>query len=610
MKLFSRSTFQGKLLVLFLLFSILPLTVVALIVYQTVRDRYESALQVSFRESALLQEKLITSFFENTTVLVRSIAAQDILLSEIEKAGSGEAFDNSEVFVSLSSVRRENPFIEKLYILNASGNVIVSTALSEVESSLANDPAFYVPIRERTSYTGRVTTSSFGKRIFTVSAPLVKKGDNSIVGVLVMELNTSIISTVMKTDATLHEQRTQEDARDQSVPRSFVVDADGYLLTWLPDIGFSDRIQTLPVLRCQSQHLGSEGLWDSYNGKQALGVSRCMSFGDFSWTLVVEQDASDAFAVSQQLGLVIISITLVVGLILIFVIIAISHSVTDPIRILQRGAKELGQGNFGYRISLKTGDELEELANDFEETRKRLRLAREKEASLGRMKSEFISIAAHQLRTPLTGIKWSLEEFFKDAKNNEHVDLRRALSNVYAMIKLVNELLDVTRIEEGRFTYTFKKGDFIEFVKRCAREIQPRLAANAITLVVNPPPSATPLIVFDEERMRMVLFNILDNALKYTKTGGTITISYEVKETEVHVAVQDTGIGIPADQIGNIFTKFFRAENAVQMQTSGSGLGLFVVQQIVKAHGGTAWITSKEGKGTAVHFSMPFEGRK
>lgn len=236
-------------------------------------------------------------------------------------------------------------------------------------------------------------------------------------------------------------------------------------------------------------------------------------------------------------------------------------------------------------------------------------ISREKEIS--RMKSEFISIAAHQLRTPLSAVKWTFKmlinkDFGKVTAEQEEF-LTRGYEVNEQMIGLVNDLLNVSRIEEGRFGYKFKNISLEKIINNVISMGKERIKEKKIKLIFKKQPEAFPLIRADEERLSLAIQNIVDNAINYTPTRGKVTIVLTREKTNLILEVRDTGVGVPKSQFDRLFTKFFRADNVIRMQTKGSGLGLFIAKNIIERHGGKIEIESEEGKGTMVRMRLPLE---
>ncbi|MCK5211340.1 PAS domain S-box protein [Candidatus Parcubacteria bacterium] len=231
-----------------------------------------------------------------------------------------------------------------------------------------------------------------------------------------------------------------------------------------------------------------------------------------------------------------------------------------------------------------------------------------REKMIDKMKSEFISIAAHQLRTPLSAIKWVIKMILDGEVGELNDEQKEFLSKGYKsnerIIELVNDMLNVSRIEEGRFGYTFNKEDFATLINKIASSEENVLESKSIKFTLNLP-SSLPKIYIDKTKMDLALTNLLENAIKYTPEHGKISLSVEAGDKFIKVRIKDNGVGIPEKDQPKLFTKFFRAVNVIRMQTEGSGLGLFMVKNIIKRHGGEIMVNSEEGKGTEFIFTLP-----
>lgn len=226
-----------------------------------------------------------------------------------------------------------------------------------------------------------------------------------------------------------------------------------------------------------------------------------------------------------------------------------------------------------------------------------------------RMKTEFVSIAAHQLRTPLSAIKWTLRMVLDGDTGKLNDEQQELLEKTYVsnerMISLINDLLNVSRIEEGRFLYKQQLINLEEIVSVVIESSQELLKMKKMTLTFDKPKEPLPQVSADKEKMELAVQNLLENSVKYTPEGGKINISLEKNDRDIVFKIKDTGVGIPEDQHERIFTKFFRSDNVIRMETEGSGLGLYTTRNIIDAHKGKIWFDSKEGEGTIFYFTIP-----
>jgi len=234
-----------------------------------------------------------------------------------------------------------------------------------------------------------------------------------------------------------------------------------------------------------------------------------------------------------------------------------------------------------------------------------------REKMIERMKTEFVSLAAHQLRTPLSAIKWTLRmlldgdlgEITKEQKDF----IEKTYQNNERMISLINDLLDITRIEEGRYLYNPVLADIESICQFVINSYKEELERKKIRIEFKKPGKKLPQVRIDVEKIKLVIQNLLDNAIKYTSPGGQIIISLKQTKKEIEFSIKDNGVGIPKDQQERVFSKFFRCANAIRMATEGSGLGLFITKNIVEAHGGKIWFESEENIGTTFYFTIPLE---
>jgi len=232
-----------------------------------------------------------------------------------------------------------------------------------------------------------------------------------------------------------------------------------------------------------------------------------------------------------------------------------------------------------------------------------------REKGIERMKSEFVSLAAHQLRTPLSAIKWTLKMILEGDLGKINKDQRDYLEKSYVsnerMIHLINDLLNVSRIEEGRYLYKPVLISLERLVKEVIDSLKTRADAKNIKLIFKKPDKQAPKIRADEEKMKLAISNLVENSLRYTSSRGQVVASLSHKGKRVELSVKDNGIGIPKDQQKRVFSKFFRAANAMKKETEGSGLGLFITKNIIETHKGKVWFESEEGKGTTFYLSLP-----
>lgn len=230
-----------------------------------------------------------------------------------------------------------------------------------------------------------------------------------------------------------------------------------------------------------------------------------------------------------------------------------------------------------------------------------------------KLKTEFVTLSAHQLRTPLTGIKWTLNMLLNGDLGNISQEQReyieKANVNTAHTINLIHELLDITHIEEGKYVHKFSKFKIEEVFLTALSNIKKEIDDRRIKINYELPSPEIPLLTADREKIEIVIQNLLENAIKYSPDGGQVIVNIEKDGLNFIFKVTDFGIGIPENQKNRIFEKFYRGENAFVKETEGSGIGLYMSKNIIESHGGQIGFESVEKKGSTFYFSIPFDAK-
>lgn len=309
--------------------------------------------------------------------------------------------------------------------------------------------------------------------------------------------------------------------------------------------------------------------------------------------------------VDKQITLAIFGTSIICIAIIFFVVVSGSYfinSIVNPVGQISETAKKIAEGDFNAKIEKKTDDEIGELCETINYMADEL-------GATEKMKNEFISSVSHELRTPLTAIKgWAemLEDSSKD-NSTDNATLQRGMgviiSETERLSVMVEELLDFSRIQSGRMVLQPMKLDIIAELSEAVLTFEQRAIREKKELIYTENDDIIP-VMGDKNRLRQVFVNIIDNALKYSDEGGTVTVSTVRSENGfADIIVADTGIGIPKEQLEKVKTKFFKG-NATRR---GSGIGLAVADEIVKMHGGEILLDSIEGEGTTVTVRLPID---
>ena len=320
----------------------------------------------------------------------------------------------------------------------------------------------------------------------------------------------------------------------------------------------------------------------------------------FSFRLVTSMENVD-----RQILVAIIGTSLIGIAIIFFVVVSGSYfinSIVNPVGQISETAKKIAEGDFNAKIEKKTDDEIGELCETINYMADEL-------GATERMKNDFISSVSHELRTPLTAIKgWA--EMLEDSSKDRSIDsktLERGMGVIIGETErlsvMVEELLDFSRLQSGRMVLQPMKLDIIAELSEAVLTFEQRAIREKKALIYDENDDIIP-VMGDKNRLRQVFVNIIDNALKYSDEGGSVTISaIRLENGFVDIVVKDTGIGIPADQLEKVKTKFFKG-NATRR---GSGIGLAVADEIIRMHGGEILLDSVEGEGTTVTIRLPID---
>ncbi|MBE6754220.1 MAG: HAMP domain-containing protein [Ruminococcaceae bacterium] len=344
------------------------------------------------------------------------------------------------------------------------------------------------------------------------------------------------------------------------------------------------------------------GTWTGVNaaGEKVIALTRLISYRTGSSAgavrYVVSMEGVDQVVFSLTLGMV--------GLVLVIIFLMLLsgsyfvNSIVVPVKQITASASKIADGDFDIRLASEHNDEIGQLVGAINSMAAEL-------ADSEKVKNDFISTVSHELRTPLTAIRGWGETLYDCGP--EDSDLVRKgmgviISEAERMCGLVEELLDFSRIQSGRMKMNFAKVDLSEVLADTVDLFTERCAKEGKSLVYRRPREIKG-ITGDRDRLRQVFVNILDNAIKYTDEGGSITASITAGRDCIRVTVRDSGCGIAKEDLGRVSRKFYKANTG----RSGFGIGLAVAEEIISLHGGELLIDSTEGVGTTVTVSVPYD---
>jgi signal transduction histidine kinase len=287
----------------------------------------------------------------------------------------------------------------------------------------------------------------------------------------------------------------------------------------------------------------------------------------------------------------------------------VSRSIIRPLRALKRAAEEIKEGNLDFEIVPHSDDEIGELSTAFEEMRRKLKKSVEVQLQYEENRKELISNISHDLKTPVTAIKGYVEGIM-DGVSNSPDKLDRYIRTIYNkaadMDRLIDELFLFSKLDLGKVPFQFETVDLGQYVLDCAQELRFDMEKKGVQFALTELPESPLLVTADRDKLRRVLLNIIENAIKYSD-GGNCRITLTVRELDGFAVIQikDNGQGISEESLPHIFDRFYRADPSRNTATGGSGLGLAIAKQIMEEHGGRISASSIIGRGTTVYMALP-----
>ncbi|WP_411681677.1 sensor histidine kinase [Clostridium thailandense] len=330
----------------------------------------------------------------------------------------------------------------------------------------------------------------------------------------------------------------------------------------------------------------------SYSKEKCMGVSYLLQNAtrNSSYIIRLESSLKDVDNFLKNLIIIFIVIGFLVIVFISLISVLISNSIINPLNNIITTAKEMAQGKFSVKAQKKYNDEVGTLADTLNYMAKEI-------LKTDKLKNDFISSVSHELRTPLTAIKgWALtlkrKELIDEIKREEGLNI--IIEESERLTALVEELLDFSRFQSNRITLNIEDLNLSELLHNALNEIQPR--ANRSNIIISSYIPTLPLVKGDKNRLKQVFINILDNSLKFTKSGGSITLKAFLENENVKVSIEDSGIGIEPEHLPHILKKFYKGDT----KKSGSGIGLAICEEIIKLHNDSLEIESTLGVGTVV----------
>ncbi len=297
---------------------------------------------------------------------------------------------------------------------------------------------------------------------------------------------------------------------------------------------------------------------------------------------------------------------IVVFILVLIVSRLVSHQISKPMIDIATSAREIQSGNLDKHIPVETDDEIGQVAQAVNELVEKLKTDIVQLRKLEQIRSEFLGNVSHELRTPIFSVQGFLETLLNGAIDDPKVNrdfIKKAYFHADRLNTLLNDLINISQIESGEMKLSFRYFDLENFLEQIIDEMLPVAVQKNLTLTLQKSPTSVQAYG-DKERLKQALINLIDNAIKYTLSGGYVIIAYEQTDGKVRVSVMDSGIGISQEHLPRIFERFYRVDKERSREAGGTGLGLAIVKHIIEAHGSTAKVESKVGTGSTFSFEL------
>jgi len=594
---------SGTFIIAFALTSALPLALVAFFAVQHFNRSLEQEYRDRLAGIAELKADQVNALIEAKQRALETLAGlpplpEDITALVREHAGgespaSVHAKRHERVREILRLVMASDPSFTDISFADDAGTVHISSQARR-EGADVRGEAWLIGAKDA-AYLGPLERSSNGELGLVIAVPM-NRNTPSPDGVIAAGVRLSAVNTILENAAGL-------DASG----RTYLISPAGEMLT-LPRngvgrAGIPDARQL--ALRCFGAEAEGSSSGATADELMLAAFHRLPAGNACLVAEILKDEAFRPLALFRRFMAATSAFALLVAISFGF---GIARAVIREIVRLKQAARAVAGGDLATPIRSDAVREIAELARELDLMRENLARANEREKTISAVKTEFIFIAAHQLRTPLSGVKWALKTLLAGDVGRITKMQRRYIERAYdsneRMIRLVADLLDVSRLEEGKFGYEFAVTDFRAFAGSIAEEYRPRFEEKRIAFEIHLPGTRMP-VSFDPDRLALALRNVIENALGYTEHGGRVSLNVTESPDGIAVEIADTGVGIPENQREKLFTKFFRGENVIRMQTEGTGLGLFIARNVITAHGGSIAVASEEGKGTTVTFRIP-----
>lgn len=589
-------TIVQKIILWFLALSLVPILVVGGIVYADFSEVTERDLTEHLSATADTQQHRIEDVIGQNGDRLKALTSNQLLGTTIDRYNnSSNANDRNLITAYLNGVKTQFPSFKDITVLNQSGNVVASTNTSEIGMNHASENYFKYGLMQ-SDVTSYFFKDSPTKLMLDLSGPM-KLGQKTV-GVVVVSSDTQNITSITNDYSGLGLSGETILVRQTS--------ADTVYLTPL-------RFNSAAVLQSADGAAGKQNLvdqafiggtsvitngWD-YRNQPVVATARQIK-GVQDWRLIVKIDQTEAYGAIYEVRdttLLLVFITLVLA---VFAALFATRFITEPILALSEAASEMSKGKLEHRVVINSEDEIGALGSAFN-------IMADSLDKLDQMKTEFISLTSHQLRTPATAVKgfidMLLSGYAKEVNPQQRKLLLSANDENERQLHLINDILAIARADDSKIQISKIETNITNVIQSVIRQQMPILETHDQKLIFD---SSQPIKIHaDAEKIRIVLENLISNASKYSPDHTEIKVFVTQGEKNTKLEVADQGFGISPNDMKKLFQKFSRLPNPNMVKAQGSGLGLYLVKKIIELHDGSIDVESDGSTGTKFIVQLP-----
>lgn len=580
-----RVPLRNKILRMMFAVGFLPIVLLSLLSFYSIRVFHES-------DVASIETNLVNQKTEEIEAFINSIVSTFQLKVSFEQVSDIEL--SGQYFI-LKQLLTEFPDIQEISFINIAGHETSrinrsfqdGVPVEELQDQYGSEK--YIKAGDGQNYISPVYVTSVGPSI-TVAAPVFNR-NNILISILTGEVSLKNLQNIV------------ERSKLGTTGYLYVVAKDGFLIAHSqknrlnsPSLSGTDFVKKVVGTNSGTPETSR---YTSIWGEEVVASGKFID--DFQMGVISEWPVQEADLVLNTLNSQNLAFSLLALAGTLFFSFIIAGRIVKPIKTLETGTNLIAQGKFDQPIDIRTGDEIEDLGISFNKMMAGLKRLEE-------LKKEFVFIAAHDLRTPVTAIRGYLDMVLDGSFGTVEPSVKEVLGKVaranQRLIQLVNDLLQVARAEAGRIPIKVAAMNITEPIRDILVELKPLADEKNIPILYQPGENL-PQVLADPERVKELMVNLVSNAIKYTLGSETVTISHEIKDNKLITKIKDSGMGISFENQKKLFEKYFRVEDDKTKNIQGTGLGLFIVKQIIEKMNGTIWVESEEGKGSTFSFALP-----